>query len=97
MLARLALHDPLTGSINRRCLEGARTRAVRRTARNGLPIGVIMLAVDNFKRCNDTLGHGAGDTLLLGSSAPALRPAAASALYAAKPGGRDRVALPPAI
>ncbi|HYN88573.1 MAG TPA: GGDEF domain-containing protein [Ardenticatenaceae bacterium] len=37
---------------------------MRRTARNGMPIGVIMLDVDNFKRFNDTFGHGASVTML---------------------------------
>ncbi len=35
----------------------------RRTARNGGPIDVIMLDVNNYKRFDDMLGHGASSTL----------------------------------
>jgi diguanylate cyclase (GGDEF)-like protein/PAS domain S-box-containing protein len=64
-LQHLAFHDPLTGLPNRRrlleCLSGAlaRSRADPRHA-----WAVLFLDFDRFKLVNDSLGHGAGDTLL---------------------------------
>lgn len=59
-----AVHDSLTGLYNRRYLEQALEREVLRAARNGRPVGVIMLDLDHLKRFNDTHGHEAGDVLL---------------------------------
>lgn len=54
----------VTGLFNRCYLEESLEREVRRTARNGMTVGVIMLDVDNFKRFNNTCGHDASDTML---------------------------------
>jgi len=59
-----AVRDSLTGLYNRRYMEQALEREILRAARNGRPVGVIMLDLDNFKLFNDTHGHEAGDTLL---------------------------------
>jgi diguanylate cyclase (GGDEF)-like protein len=59
-----ALHDPLTGLYNRRYLEEALDREVRRAVRKQTAVGLIMLDVDNFKQLNDTHGHTAGDAML---------------------------------
>ncbi|MDE2369536.1 MAG: EAL domain-containing protein [Burkholderiales bacterium] len=65
-LTQLAFHDPLTGLPNRRrfieCLEGALTRY--KTDRSH-PWAVLFVDFDHFKLINDTLGHGAGDQLLV--------------------------------
>ncbi|HEX8628541.1 MAG TPA: GGDEF domain-containing protein [Catenuloplanes sp.] len=53
-----ASHDALTGLANRTYL------AERAYARAGVPLAVVVLDLDNFKRVNDTLGHAAGDTVL---------------------------------
>ena len=63
-LARLAIRDPLTGLFQRRSLAESRQHAVRRTARHGMPLGVIMRDVDHFQRFNDPFGPGPGATLL---------------------------------
>jgi diguanylate cyclase (GGDEF)-like protein/PAS domain S-box-containing protein len=59
-----AIRDPLTGLYNRRYMEESLERELRRAARHGMPLGVIMLDLDHFKRFNDTFGHAAGDTVL---------------------------------
>lgn len=59
-----AVLDPLTGLFNRRYLEQAFDRELRRAARKKRPLGLIMLDVDHFKRVNDNFGHDAGDTVL---------------------------------
>jgi len=64
-LVRLASHDPLTGILNRRMFEEAIDRAVAR-ARRGTPSVLLLFDVDHFKLVNDTLGHAAGDEVLVG-------------------------------
>jgi len=59
-----SLRDPLTGLFNRRYLEESLSRELHRCERRGLPLSVLMLDVDHFKRFNDTYGHAAGDALL---------------------------------
>jgi diguanylate cyclase (GGDEF)-like protein len=56
--------DPLTGLINRRGLERLGSVHWRARARERLPIAVLVIDVDHFKRVNDTQGHGAGDEIL---------------------------------
>lgn len=59
-----SIRDPLTGLFNRRYLEENLLREVQRCERRGLPLSVLMLDVDHFKRFNDQHGHAAGDALL---------------------------------
>ncbi|MET4726448.1 diguanylate cyclase (GGDEF)-like protein [Lysobacter enzymogenes] len=59
-----SLRDPLTGLFNRRYLEENLQRELLRCQRRHLPLSVLMLDVDHFKRFNDTHGHAAGDALL---------------------------------
>ena len=61
-----SIRDPLTGLFNRRYLEEALERELRRAVRKQATLGLVMLDVDHFKRFNDTLGHEAGDALLQG-------------------------------
>jgi len=63
-LSRLALTDGLTGLANRRALWDALEREIARGRRENQPVSVIMAEVDNFKRCNDALGHLEGDHIL---------------------------------
>ncbi len=60
----LALHDPLTDLGNRRSVEEILERVVAR-ARRGTPGSLVLLDLDHFKVVNDTLGHAAGDTVLV--------------------------------
>ena len=63
-LRELSIRDHLTNLFNRRYLEETLEREVQRAARNKLPLGLIMLDLDNYKDYNDTHGHAAGDELL---------------------------------
>ena len=63
-LREQATRDPLTGLFNRRHLEESLQRELRRAERRQRPLGVVMVDLDHFKRCNDTFGHEVGDELL---------------------------------
>ncbi|QBE65974.1 diguanylate cyclase [Pseudoduganella lutea] len=56
--------DPLTQLYNRRYLDETLKRELARAERRDVPLALIMLDLDHFKRVNDTFGHEAGDLLL---------------------------------
>ncbi|MCU0972464.1 MAG: GGDEF domain-containing protein [Burkholderiales bacterium] len=64
-LSELVREDQLTGSLNRRGLEDVYQREAARADRNGTPLCVAMLDLDNFKALNDTHGHSVGDEALV--------------------------------
>jgi diguanylate cyclase (GGDEF)-like protein/PAS domain S-box-containing protein len=64
-LVHLALHDGLTGLANRTLLLERLESALARAAVTGVPAAVLYLDLDGFKQVNDTLGHDAGDALLI--------------------------------
>jgi diguanylate cyclase (GGDEF)-like protein len=65
-LRRLALHDPLTGALNRQALADGADRAHLLDERSHVPTTVFEIDLDGFKRFNDEHGHAAGDDLLAG-------------------------------
>jgi diguanylate cyclase (GGDEF)-like protein len=60
----LATTDSLTGIANRREFTSILEREVVRVQRYGKPLSLTMYDLDNFKRVNDTFGHGVGDAVL---------------------------------
>jgi len=60
-----AIHDPLTGGLNRQALMDSLERERARSARTGQPFSVAMLDVDHFKKINDSHGHPVGDRVLV--------------------------------
>jgi diguanylate cyclase (GGDEF)-like protein len=63
-LRALATRDPLTGVANRRALFARLDHEWRRAARSGVPLSLMMIDVDFFKRYNDHYGHPEGDACL---------------------------------
>jgi diguanylate cyclase (GGDEF)-like protein/PAS domain S-box-containing protein len=63
-IARLAYYDTLTGLPNRARLRDMISEAIQACAA-GKHVALAFLDVDNFKDVNDTLGHSAGDELLV--------------------------------
>ena len=57
--------DQLTGALNRRGMDEAIDREVKRADRQNTPVSLALLDIDNFKQLNDTLGHQAGDQALV--------------------------------
>ncbi|MEY2892445.1 MAG: hypothetical protein RJA98_2353 [Pseudomonadota bacterium] len=60
-----ATSDPLTGLGNRRMLSEHLRQAQARSRRDGSSLALILFDLDRFKAVNDTLGHAAGDRLLV--------------------------------
>ncbi|HVA08488.1 MAG TPA: EAL domain-containing protein, partial [Acidimicrobiales bacterium] len=65
-LAHAALHDALTGLPNRTLILNRVEQMLARARRQHTPVAALFLDLDDFKDINDTLGHDAGDQLLVG-------------------------------
>ncbi|QMT61879.1 hypothetical protein HBNCFIEN_03287 [Legionella sp. PC997] len=59
-----SMRDPLTGLYNRRYLEDFLLKQIHQSERTKVPLAVLMLDLDHFKKINDTYGHDAGDAAL---------------------------------
>src|SRR5581483_113814 len=63
-LEHQARTDSLTGLFNHRSFHEQLLHALQEASRTHLPVAVLMLDIDDFKRINDVHGHGVGDELL---------------------------------
>ncbi|MEQ8516813.1 MAG: EAL domain-containing protein [Chromatocurvus sp.] len=64
-LRYLAYYDPLTNLPNRRSFNEQLNRILKRAQRTGTSAALLFIDLDNFKRINDSIGHGRGDRLLV--------------------------------
>ncbi|MFC2156649.1 diguanylate cyclase [Acidobacteriota bacterium] len=64
-LQKIATHDGLTQIWNRVAILNILDEEIERSVREKLPVGVIMIDIDQFKTVNDTHGHQAGDLVLI--------------------------------
>jgi diguanylate cyclase (GGDEF)-like protein/PAS domain S-box-containing protein len=77
-LAHQAMHDSLSGLPNRALLQDRMQQAIRAATRGRTTAALLLMDLDRFKEVNDTLGHAAGDRLLVEVAArltSAVRPA----------------------
>lgn len=81
--------DPLTGAYNRRYYEDIASRIVG-------PAGIALMDVDDFKICNDTYGHHAGD-LALEAAANAIQSCIRSSDLLIRYGGDEFLLVLPGI
>ena len=63
-LLALARTDPLTGLANHGAFRERLESDCARARRTGLPVALVLIDLDRFKRVNDTWGHQAGDAVL---------------------------------
>lgn len=59
-----AMLDPLTGAKNRTAMDSSMHREIELAKRYDVPLSVILMDIDHFKRINDTYGHLHGDMAL---------------------------------
>ncbi|MEO5690446.1 MAG: diguanylate cyclase [Burkholderiaceae bacterium] len=95
-LQEQAIRDPLTGLFNRRFLESTVIQELARCRREGMPLVLVMIDVDHFKKVNDTYGHPAGDQVLK-SLATRLQKAVRASDSACRYGGEEFILLLPGM
>ena len=88
----VAHHDALTGLPNRSLLQDRLSQAVAYANRTNLPVWVMLIDLDRFKFVNDSMGHKAGDVLLV-TVAARLRAALRDADTVARLSGDEFVVL----
>ncbi|HCH65648.1 MAG: GGDEF domain-containing protein [Deltaproteobacteria bacterium] len=63
-LYKAAVHDPLTGLLNRRAMDARLEQDFAYVRRHNTDLVLAVIDLDHFKRVNDTWGHDAGDLVL---------------------------------
>jgi diguanylate cyclase (GGDEF)-like protein/PAS domain S-box-containing protein len=95
-VTHLATHDQLTGLAGRALLQDKTVQAVELARRYGTKVAVFVIDLDHFKRINDSLGHAAGDQLLI-EAARRLSRSVRSTDVVARVGGDEFVVVMPDI
>jgi diguanylate cyclase (GGDEF)-like protein/PAS domain S-box-containing protein len=95
-VTHLATHDQLTGLAGRALLQDKTVQAVDLARRYGTKVAVFVIDMDHFKRLNDSLGHAAGDQLLI-EAARRLSRSVRSTDVVARVGGDEFVVVMPDI
>lgn len=93
-LQELALHDGLTGLLNRRHWESCLEHEFARHNRYSRPASLVIFDIDHFKKLNDTHGHQAGDEVIR-QVAEVTRSMVRDTDYAGRYGGEEFVVLLP--
>ena len=94
-LEQIAYRDPLTDLPNRRFFNDDLRRLMAQARRDGVGFALMLIDLDHFKQINDTLGHDAGDALLV-ELAARLRAAVREVDSIARLGGDEFAVLLPA-
>jgi diguanylate cyclase (GGDEF)-like protein len=83
-----AMHDALTGLVNRAAIRRSLDQEIARGSRSGKPVGIVLLDIDHFKSINDTYGHASGDRVLV-AVADCLKDCVRSYDFVARYGGEE--------
>lgn len=90
LLERETVTDPLTGTFNRRYLERRMEEELARARRQALPLALLIVDIDHFKRINDSFGHQVGD-FVIAEVARVILEAVRTSDVAARYGGEEFV------
>ena len=93
-LAKAASLDYLTGICNRRAIEDLASRSIHAARRHGIPLAMMIVDVDHFKRINDEFGHQGGDAALI-ETVKRIRDSLRSEDLVGRLGGEEFVAVMP--
>jgi len=87
-----ALHDTLTGLPNRRYLDQVLAERATEATQSGASVALLHIDLDRFKQINDTLGHVAGDAMLV-HAADLLRRNLGAGDFVARVGGDEFIVV----
>lgn len=91
-----SVRDPLTGLFNRRHMTECLRKAINNSQNTGVPLSLIAVDVDHFKKFNDNHGHDAGD-MILRAVGTALEKACDGDQVACRMGGEEFTLILPGV